>query len=343
MRLTLAAALLASTLRANAQEIIGTKTFLDHVAEEEQKRMVVKSLFQKFNKARVAKRGRGKKNMLGIRKIQGGSVLKNSQPAKIEPSSNVECDPDVGLLSCGLGEYCHASGDSSLGGFCTSAAALNRRYLQEVNEEIETEPETEPEPEPEAEGPADYCDTNSPFFDETCDCSAWSGTTVSSACPIEESYCREDCEDVCYDSVATYTKEGTLQTLTFCYDVKEPVVEQFCYTYTYDESDEAQTCSLSLNGDVCTDCTVTEVEYCTGDGEEEECYYTACFQYNCPCNGVGVGDTCVADENVLYPPSLDTCLERERDLGECLDSGASTNIHHAILGASAVLAAVTIA
>ena len=65
------------------------------------------------------------------RKLGAGGLLKNSLSSS-KASTLVECDPDVGVLVCGAGEYCHSNPESSLGGVCLPVASEFQRGLQEA-------------------------------------------------------------------------------------------------------------------------------------------------------------------------------------------------------------------
>jgi hypothetical protein len=74
------------------------------------------------------------KESLSLKHEQYVGVLRNvvtpRQPSSTSSSNLQQCDPqpttstnepDVGLLSCGLGQYCAVSSDSPMGGFCVSS------------------------------------------------------------------------------------------------------------------------------------------------------------------------------------------------------------------------------
>ena len=96
--------------------------------------------------------------------VQNTGLLRNVQSGTSTDVERRECDPtltttankidndgevDVGILSCGLGQYCRPSSDSTLGGFCanyrsnnnddeaSTAASSTDRNLQVLNDVID--------------------------------------------------------------------------------------------------------------------------------------------------------------------------------------------------------------
>jgi hypothetical protein len=64
------------------------------------------------------------------------AVLKNEGSHEDVPCKPTSSNPDVGILSCGMGKYCSESADYDLGGVCVDSSMMEElahRHL-EVNE-----------------------------------------------------------------------------------------------------------------------------------------------------------------------------------------------------------------
>jgi hypothetical protein len=170
MRLVLAAAFLA-----NALPVASKRDSTISLAPESHKSLTIKPkkllIHQKFGEV--------------FTKIQGS---RKSQILKNVASDAVQCDPkavdaDVGILSCGLEQYCMESKDSDLGGVCVDrdTPVVPDRKLFADGYYVDVA--------------AYYCSSAGDWTDHlSCDCSKFDNNskTGSVKCALSESYCFED-------------------------------------------------------------------------------------------------------------------------------------------------------
>lgn len=204
---------------------------------------------------------------------------------KFSKRSKSECDPDVGLLSCGFGQYCSASADSKLGGTCVPFHDINRKL--QVGDGNET-----------TSFNFEYCDPNSSYYGiYDCDCSGWDLETSTGTlnCKSAE-VCPENCEDTCYTAELYFTTDGQQYSAVACYDVTKPYAQRACLGYSSD-----MTCEISIDDTSCTSCMVNTTSYCFDD----ECVSYECAIFDCENVNAGHGSTC---NDELVPPALVGCM-----------------------------------
>lgn len=299
MRLAIAAALLANTLPAYSQ---GSNRIEGHEDRRKLAEYLSRAIAQnRFESSSVGGQ-RNKNSGLGKKTFLQGGRLKNS-PSKLKPTL-VECDPDVGVLSCGHGTYCEASPDALMGGFCLPTFDQSQRGLQEI-----------PSANGNSTGPTVYCDPNSGSYltgvngTLDCDCSDWNADNSNGtlSCQVYTNYCYEGCNNTCYAVDFTYTTSDEATSFTYCYNFTQPYEQEFCFG-----SVDAQNCLISVDGIECSSCLANNRLNC----ESGTCETQSCFDFNCENVGLGVGNTC---DQPIYPPVFYECYNSlPGDYDQCL-------------------------
>jgi hypothetical protein len=284
MRFAIAIGILANTLPAASQ----SENVNVLLARSERKDRM-QALLQEPPSGRgalVKKLNRGKKSSLfGRQRVSANQgILKNILASQ---EGTVECDPassdaDVGLLSCGMGNYCMESQDSKLGGFCVESPMAFDRDLQDEPDVL----------------PAQYCNESSPVFgDFECDCDEFdvANNTGTLSCDVEVNYCFEayGCDDTCANANFTYSTDGESFSYTACFDFFSPYEQKFCY-YITSSALGITDCEISLNNELCTSCS-------TSSPLDPEC-----GQFD--CENVGMGSSENSCEYSFYPPIVYDCF-----------------------------------
>eukprot|EP00980_Cylindrotheca_fusiformis_P007323 scaffold1525_cov142-Cylindrotheca_fusiformis.AAC.123 len=158
-----------------------------------------------------------------------------------------ECDPaatseaDVGVLQCGVDEYCFESNGSKLTGFCVhneTFGELNQRSLQSSFY-----------PQPTACEP-DHQD----FGSYDCDCSTFDTerNVGSFQCNLNEYGCIR--EDLCgsIDMTHTLWSDGAARA-DYCYAFQKPYDISLCYSV-----DTQRTCNISVQSVDCAKCELVD-------------------------------------------------------------------------------------
>lgn len=174
-----------------------------------------------------------------------GSIRSNSRLIHYNTifSNIVECDPaaiDVGILACEEGQFCRKDEAYELGGVCVATSA-NSRHLYTV----------------------ELCNPASQLFSSTCDCTGFDPTTGAGfiTCPYpgvpSAIYNYPGCEDITTSSSVIYTFQGSiLASYGLCYDFTTTYNQQSCF-----QLDLLGQCSVQLNGQTCSSCTMTGDTY----------------------------------------------------------------------------------
>ena len=274
MRFALAAGILANTLPSNFQSN-------GLVEAREDRRALWRSLAVIPPSDRVAA---AKEALTNRQRRMNGGMLKNFAAERVAPSK--ACDPDIGLLACGSGEYCDGSHDSSLGGVCVPFPEEIERVLKE-NVTIS--------------GPGVYCDPSSPHYGGlNCTCNDWlaQNNTGTIHCSLVADACFKGCNTTCYAIDFTYFSDGSDISYQYCYDFIRPINQSFCFGYKND-----QTCLLSLDGDMCSSCNTTYRLDCTTG----KCYSQPCANFDCNNIGLSTGNSCY---NTVVPPAFEKCYQQ---------------------------------
>lgn len=208
------------------------------------------------------------------------------------PFSSQECDPDLGLLSCGFGNFCQESTESSLGGECVQIAnSESGRDLQEVDASNSTEVSVL----------AQLCDPSSPEFGSfECDCADWnlSNVTGTVSCNLTDYSCNENCTDTCYAADFKYFTDGSEIVLDYCYHFLKPFEQSFCFGFSND-----RTCQIELDGTTCSSCNTTYRLNC----ETGSCVNEPCANFD--CNNVGLGDGNACEDSIVPSAYYECYLE----------------------------------
>jgi hypothetical protein len=298
MRFAIAIGLLANTLPAASQS-----ENVNVLASRSERKERMQALLQEPPSGRgalVKKLKRGKKaSLFGRQRVSANQgILKNILASQ---EGTVECDPassdaDVGLLSCGMGNYCMESQGSDLGGFCVESPIAFDRDLQAnaTNGTSETSDETEG-------GAGQYCNESSPYFgylDCNCDEFDVANNTGTLSCDIYKNYCfgAYGCNETCANSSLTYSTDGEESSRYIaCYDFFSPYEQRFCYYYTSALGETG--CAISLDEEFCTSCSTTNI---TSFYDSE-----VCNDFDCENVGMGSGNSCA---DGLYPPIVNECF-----------------------------------
>lgn len=221
-------------------------------------------------------------------------LAKNDTP--IQPVHQ-ECDPlgdDLGILSCGTGQYCVESQDSTEGGICV--ATISRREVQDPTG-----------------GNSTTITPTTPFFDEKFNSFCVTGdasyrncacTNVDEVESTVDIHCRiwEGCTDVESECASTtnhcfsqeyklnFTASGGYFERSFCYVDTLPFGQSLCFVGagvngTFNE------CSILLDGAKCQSCMMAERFYnedSCADGEIG-CVPKSFFCYEFDCTNIPGG------------------------------------------------------
>jgi hypothetical protein len=200
---------------------------------------------------------------------QGRGVLKNSVASK----SVMECDPtsdgaDVGILGCGMNQYCAESEDSILGGFCMNSNAEKNRELEDYQFL-----------------PPGLCDPKSEsaqyqYYD--CDCTNFDAVALEGtfSCVTSAYYCFY--EVVCGSTSVSSSRipdgsGGFVERAEYCYDFVTPKETSLCYGI-----DNMDACTISVDNVGCKSCEIQQD--------------TDCYIFDCTNTAVGVeGNDCLGD------------------------------------------------
>ena len=167
------------------------------------------------------------------------TLLKNKYSHDWEQTNSIkECDPksedpDVGILSCGAGQYCKEQKDLTFGGVCAAIATTR-----------------------ELSGSGLYyyfCKNSNQTL--TCDCSNVDATTQAGVIRCFEAYHCVGCPEYCftYNSTIVLSTGDTLSTFSDYIDAKKPYQLKFHYYLNYSNGE----CVYTINGVNCTSCNTS--------------------------------------------------------------------------------------
>lgn len=266
------------------------------------------------------------------------TVEKECDPTQIE-----NADEDiVGILSCGMGEYCMESVESGLGGYCrqSSSRRLFDLYGNAVHDGRRVKVKASPAyfldrnakniENADGDSSADYsnyqvfCNSSSDSFAPSnyaisCDCSGFDPLLVNGniVCTTDITCQTYSNESVCANF--TYTFEYVSEPYDFTATVCASTVDQeVCIAYDYYP---LETCIMYHNGRRCQACAMTNGTYCID------------FDCNNVVVGVHAGSTCDANQAIfqvkedLVETNEITCLRMLEPLKNNLDGydcGCST-------------------
>jgi len=226
-------------------------------------------------------------------------VLQNFINAQVVPPAK-ECDPDVGVLACGLGQFCQASRGASLGGKCLPLPySASTRDLQEPEASFTVT--TTANCTDCLSGPGVFCDPNSFFYGNyDCECADWTvaNKTGSIACILSEKKCNQNCTEsppTCYAVDFDYYRGASGSSYQYCYNFTTPFDQTFCFGFAND-----QTCFIAVDGSTCNSCRTTYQIKCKGDS----CSQEPCAVFDCENVGLGSGNSC---EDPVIAPAFQEC------------------------------------
>ena len=202
-------------------------------------------------------RRRAKLVVSALSRFQSERSLVNSKDQLQQ--RRIECDPesfdpDVGILSCGIGQYCMETANSNLGGICsfnTSPVAAQDRTLTTQ--------------------PILPCSSSFPYH---CDCNGFDTNTFAGSvnCTMTPLSC-VDCSDYCFslDVHFEFQSSHNISSIAYCYNFRKPYHSVLCYHL----NPNTYTCAYTINGVACSSCI-------TG----------ACHSMDCTNVPKGINGTC---------------------------------------------------
>eukprot|EP00934_Nitzschia_sp_Nitz4_P004378 Nitzschia sp. Nitz4//scaffold335_size18684//3509//4522//NITZ4_008768-RA/size18684-processed-gene-0.3-mRNA-1//-1//CDS//3329548270//4368//frame0 len=195
-----------------------------------------------------------------------------------------ECDPDVGILTCGMGKVCKKDESSDLGGVCAPRPMGTRKLEDELSQSSYYS---------DSGMGYYYCVRYADYFD--CDCSGWdSWSGTGSLTCTERGNCPSGCNDLCYDFTISYSMGWYSFTLGFCYQSTSPYRQKLCVSYTYGTG-----CYVKLNNKKCSSCDMMS---------------SYCGSWDCRNNNMGTGDFCY--DIPLAPIVMSECYGVNVNSGE---------------------------
>jgi hypothetical protein len=140
MRLAFATAILAQTLTASSSS--ETHKTAPLLAQAEQRQLVQQLLLSKNNdpasepRIKHFKRNKDKgSGFFSSLQAKKNAVLKNKGSEEDAPCDPTSSDPDVGILSCGMGKYCSESTDYDLGGVCVDSSMMEESVHRDLQDD----------------------------------------------------------------------------------------------------------------------------------------------------------------------------------------------------------------
>ncbi|KAL3912490.1 MAG: hypothetical protein SGILL_006861 [Bacillariaceae sp.] len=213
------------------------------------------------------------------------SLLKNDNKKKAKdflngPSAAAtlkECDPNVGLLSCGHGKYCAESSDSSQGGYCTPENGAvtklpGRRRQQVVGRLSIIELADLFCNRPEETGLTVDCNCTVDFASFSGDFSCYFGPD----CTDITTGCEDETFPLCSTEQLDATMEGPASySYTSCYTQTLPGTSErfsYCTDFSYSEG-AGPACDIQVEGVTCNSCGID-----VGGGDQ---YGENCEVFDC--------------------------------------------------------------
>jgi hypothetical protein len=278
MKLFIATTIIASIVEASTSKLrnrqINHRQADSHGSNAEiiQANLDLKTLIgEKLRKFRRNRRQWNKDNTLHSRK-------------ECHPTTKLS-DSDVGILDCGVDEYCMESKLSSIGGICVNSQ--DRNLQNEAFLDISN------------------CDPKNEYFGYfECDCSDFNleTSTGSFSCMIYDNYCFTD--DICGSLVITNTIIEDGAKADYCYSFSDPFEVEFCYSFNGDS------CDIVIDNKSCNSCALVDVE-------DPDLGYTffECLDFDCTNTAIQAsGNECLGtnilqrtfpngSESTLPPPN----------------------------------------
>lgn len=218
-----------------------------------------------------------------------GGMLRNGK----SHGTIVECNPnseaDVGVLACGMSEYCMDAASSSLGGVCVSSTDRTQQRVLHI------------------EGYGnELCPGSEGLVG--CDCTSWdSGTSTGTVECYANIGCLEACDNaVCAMFSLTYTSD----------EYSAMYILSATYTGSYQQNlqitgqkdvDGMTSCDISLDRVSCTFCTY---------------YNSTCLSYDCTNVGMGSHDCEDNSGYYLVAPIVASCIFSQPDECNLCSDGA---------------------
>eukprot|EP00934_Nitzschia_sp_Nitz4_P006748 Nitzschia sp. Nitz4//scaffold6_size259037//4043//5666//NITZ4_001036-RA/size259037-snap-gene-0.389-mRNA-1//-1//CDS//3329556779//6738//frame0 len=207
--------------------------------------------------------------------VSSSGILPSRRTLYTSPSGT-ECNPDVGILSCGIGKYCK-SDDVVQPGVCTT---------------ISTDPpvKTSGHAGQKSYYGSKFCESTNilPYY---CDCSDWDvdAHTGSATCNQIDNMCAHFCPSLCLSQEMVYLRDPITYSWrsTICVYYSKPYEQNFCTT-VYDDN----TCKLSLDSIECSSCDLEASD---------------CGTFDCTNVGMNSGNFC--DFPPVPPIGSSTCGE----------------------------------
>lgn len=241
------------------------------------------------------------------RKFRTGRLFKKMTDTG--DSHSKECDPDVGLLACGFGQYCDDTLESALGGICVPLSRFGRRLQTNSGSALPNNSSATATSSPTISpgnvtdvttlsGPGVYCDPSSPYYGGLeCDCLEWNILNQTGAiyCKFAAESCVEECENTCFSVDFNYKTDGSIISYQYCYQFVKPTQQQFCLSYSND-----QTCMFSIDESSCTSCNTSYRLNC----DYGTCFSEGCSNFDCENIGFGKGNSCY---DSVVPPAYYEC------------------------------------
>ena len=224
--------------------------------------------------------------------LKNDSKMKKGKDFLNEQAVLTECDPNVGVLSCGHGKYCAESVESSQGGYCTTQNGADvtnlpgRRRQQVVGRLSIIELADLFCNRPEETGLTVDCNCTVDFASFSGEFSCYFGpdcTDITTGCEGESfPLCSTEQLDATMEGPASYS-------YTSCYTQTLPgTSEQFsyCTDFSYSES-TGPACDIEVEGVACNSCGIA-----VGGGDQ---YGENCEVFDCTNTIAGyAGDRCGA-------------------------------------------------
>ena len=250
MRLLVAATLLSQALPAAPKD--STTTTVIHNVENSASNIILDRFLGLRSGGRIMQSmlensAAGQSSTM-VRQLRMGtaSTLRNKHDINLADLSAKNCDPtsddpDIGILSCGVGQFCETRQDSCLGGRCLSATAIERDLGSSNN----------------LNGIPCF-----PSFPLHCSCPNFNFTSLSGSFQcIYQLYSCYGCSDYCYEANITVTKKyDVIEKAQLCYYFKKPYQIEVCYTGYFPTT--SGVCRYTIDGVDCISCSKDSLD-CT--------------------------------------------------------------------------------
>jgi hypothetical protein len=224
-----------------------------------------------------------------------GLLLKNivkQSPSLSGTEKKMECDPssqelDIGILSCGKGQYCDERTESSIGGLCVVNEDEASSFTRMLQDDL-----------------TPYC-SGDLYISHNCNCQAVDNTTGTGEviCTPYENCCSVAdgesliCRTLTYNITFVDRAFGSFET---CYDFTQPYARSACVTTYYStDLNPNNTCAWIIDDERCSSCNFQT----SGIGRK------SCKEFNCtniPVAFAAASNECSGPEPIFHPlPILD--------------------------------------